>query len=130
VGVMYQDGLGIDKADTVKAIEFYLLSAMQGYVEAEYNLAFMYLKGIGVEPRVEAGIAWLKSAAGKDYQQAQYLLGKIYKKGMYGVKENIEEAVKWYKQAALREHPKAQNKLDQLLRLQLIFNTAKNMDYH
>lgn len=54
----------------------------------------------------------LKEAASQGEAEAQFQLGRLYKKGM-GVDVNEEEAAYWYERAAEQEHPSAQYHLGQ-----------------
>lgn len=48
MGLMYDNGYYVNK-NRSKALEFYKLSANQGYAKAQYNLANAYLSGDGVQ---------------------------------------------------------------------------------
>ena len=66
------------KADPERAREMFSYAASYfGNAEAQYNLAQMYLDGVGMPRDVKYGIRWLGLAARKGQNQAQALLGQM-----------------------------------------------------
>ena len=66
------------KADPERAREMFSYAASYfGNAEAQYNLARMYLDGVGMAPDSKYGIRWLGLAARKGQHQAQALLGQM-----------------------------------------------------
>ena len=64
------------KADPERAREMFSYAASYfGNAEAQYNLARMYLDGVGMPRDVKYGIRWLGLAARKGQHQAQAQLG-------------------------------------------------------
>lgn len=56
----------------------------------------------------EGALSELKYLAGKGYPNAQFYLGRLYRKGCNGINQNDAEAVKWYIKAAEQDHVLAQ----------------------
>lgn len=50
LGVMYAEGYKDIQPDILKAIEWYTLSANQGYVNAQYNLGLLYMGNEHIKP--------------------------------------------------------------------------------
>lgn len=66
------------KADPERAREMFSYAASYfGNAEAQYNLARMYLDGVGAPRDVKYGVRWLGLAAQKGQHQAQALLGQM-----------------------------------------------------
>lgn len=66
------------KADPERAREMFSYAASYfGNAEAQYNLARMYLDGVGMPRDPRYGIRWLGLAARKGQHQAQALLGQM-----------------------------------------------------
>lgn len=66
------------KADPERAREMFSYAASYfGNAEAQYNLARMYLDGVGMPRDVKYGIRWLGLAARKGQHQAQAQLGQM-----------------------------------------------------
>lgn len=66
------------KADPERAREMFSYAASYfGNAEAQYNLARMYLDGVGMQRDSKYGIRWLGLAAQKGQHQAQALLGQM-----------------------------------------------------
>lgn len=66
------------KADPERAREMFSYAASYfGNAEAQYNLARMYLDGVGAPRDVKYGIRWLGLSAQKGQHQAQALLGQM-----------------------------------------------------
>lgn len=76
----YRDGieeLNI-KPDAARAASLYRHAASYfGHVEAQYNLARMYLEGTGVNKNVRLAVNWLTNATRKRHAPSQALLGNL-----------------------------------------------------
>lgn len=72
-----------------------LAVAQKGNAKAQNEVAFMYLKGIGVNQDYQEAIKWFKISANNGNAEAQFNLGLQYDKA-----NNLTEAAKWYKKAA------------------------------
>ncbi len=56
-------------------------SAEQGYAEAQYHLATMYIDGRGVDVDYQQVVYWLNLSADQKYSKAECTLGYMYYKG-------------------------------------------------
>ena len=66
------------KADPERAREMYAYAASYfGNAEAQFNLARMYLDGVGMQRDPKHGVRWLGLAAQKGQHEAQALLGQM-----------------------------------------------------
>ena len=72
---------------------------------AQTNIGEMYLRGEGVERNREVAIYWFRRAAGRDFPEAQYRLGRAY------LNDDNEEAVRWFNSAIEHGHVQAMNSL-------------------
>jgi TPR repeat protein len=71
------------KADPERAREMFSYAASYfGNAEAQYNLARLYLDGIGIPRDSKYGVRWLGLAAQKGQHQAQALLGQMLFNGV------------------------------------------------
>jgi len=80
LGRYYLDGIPNSKvkADTERAREMFSYAASYfGNADAQYDLARLYLKGIGAPRDTKYGVRWLGLAAQKGQHQAQALLGQM-----------------------------------------------------
>ncbi|QUS40143.1 sel1 repeat family protein [Tardiphaga alba] len=80
LGRYYLDGIPNSKikADTERAREMFSYAASYfGNADAQYDLARLYLKGIGMPRDAKYGVRWLGLAAQKGQHQAQALLGQM-----------------------------------------------------
>ena len=131
LGVIHHRGKGVPP-NYVKAAKWYRLAAEQGHVEAQYNVAVLYGRGIrtpgdntGVpedytghpddiihtfEDCQEYAAQWYRLAAEQGHVSAQAALGDMYKLGS-GAPQNYAEAAKWYRLAAEQGHVIAQSEL-------------------
>lgn len=74
--------------DQHKALNLYTQAATQGYVEAQYELAQMYLKGEGLEkPNYDSAILWFSKAESNNHEKARVVLAECYRTG-FGVGVN------------------------------------------
>ncbi|MBQ6614862.1 MAG: sel1 repeat family protein [Thermoguttaceae bacterium] len=85
-------------------------AAESGDAKAQFNLAFRYMMGLGVEQDKEEFVKWLRLAAQQGYVKAQYNYGCCFDQG-YGVEEDKAEAAKWFRLAAEKGYAPAQYNL-------------------
>jgi TPR repeat protein len=71
--------------DKERAFDLFRYAATYfGNAEAQYNLARMYLDGVGVKRDVRQGVNWLDLAVRKNHAPSQALLGHLIFKGVAG----------------------------------------------
>jgi TPR repeat protein len=89
-------GQGRDAIRT--GVRLYTLAAQAGHEDAQADLAYLYMTGLGV-PRSDAGAAhWYLQAAVNGSHLARFALGAMYAVGR-GVDQSDEAAVYWFAQA-------------------------------
>jgi len=94
LGVMYRyDYLGVPNLE--KALRFFNLSAREGYLPAQVNLAVMHLDGEGVAKDPQEALRLFQCAANQGHVEAQYNSGV-----MHWEAENFPEAFKYLSLAA------------------------------
>jgi TPR repeat protein len=69
LGEALSRGIGVER-DAKAAFALFDTAAMQGHVEAQYNLALAYLDGIGVEQDKLMGHAWLRICTSQTFREA------------------------------------------------------------
>lgn len=80
--------------------EILIEAAETGNANAQYNLAQAYLEGkLGLKKSEKKALAWFKSAAKNNHQDAQYTLGSFYYNGNI-VKRDLKIAKFWLDKAA------------------------------
>lgn len=101
------------KKEYAKALVLFKKSSLQMNIQAIFNLARMYDKGLGVKKNlVKAKELYLISAE-KGYAHAQHNVGNMYLLGQ-GTKINTQEALKWLLLAAEQGQRSAQRDLGAL----------------
>ena len=65
---MSSKGLGVND-DNEQAAFWYLKSAEQGYLEAQYSSGWMYFNGLGVKQDYQKATFWFLKAANKEKAQ-------------------------------------------------------------
>lgn len=85
--------------DSVSDLSDQIRAAENGDPAAQFNLAFIYAKGINTGKDEAKAIEWFTKAAMKNHLNAQFNLALMYAKGR-GVDQNFQEAMKWYILAA------------------------------
>ena len=86
-------------------------AAEQGIsAQDEYELAEMYMRGIGTHTSVTDAQYWYEIAGKAGYMDAQYAVGRILDEGVAG-NRSLAEAAKWYKKAAIQKCLPAQFRL-------------------
>ena len=81
--------------------------AEAGDVDAQYDLAFLYDNGYGLQLDYTAARTWYRKAAEQGHVTAQWNLGAIYANGL-GVPEDLDTAIAWYRKAVDQGHVTAQ----------------------
>lgn len=72
------------KQDPSQAFQYYKKAALQNHADAQNNLAYLYMNGVGCQKDAVKGVKWYKKSAGQDYAPAQNCLGWIYIFGYSG----------------------------------------------
>lgn len=88
-------------------------SAEQGNAEAQYNLAMLYDRGLGVENDDSEALKWYREAAEQGYAKAQYNLGMMYYFGK-GVPQDKEAGYQWVILAADQGEKTAKDAMTEL----------------
>ncbi len=121
MGQLYQNGTGVSK-NVEEAIKFYDLAANQQELRATYNLALLYLLGgDGLKPDVSKGISYLRDAAFKGNDYAQYALAMLLQNGYRDQDGNVvlepdlEQALSMYYLSAANGYGLAQYRLAEML---------------
>ena len=93
-----------------EAVYWYTKSAEQGNTQAQVNLGFMYLNGIGVEKDASKAAKLFSAPSEKDDAKAQYFLGQAYLHGD-GIEKNENKSFVLFKKSAEQGHVDAQAQL-------------------
>ena len=97
--------------DQERARMWFEKSASQGVMEAQFALATMLEKGLGVPaPQVPQAIYWYQQAAEAGLARAQYNLGATYAQG-FDLERDDEKAYFWFFLAAVQNNTLARRAL-------------------
>ncbi len=99
--------------DYANAFKHWSVAAEQNSAEAQYQLAQLYEKGLGVEANPERAFNLINDSAKSGQPQAQFALGQYYVEGTQ-VPQNKTLALYWIQSAADQNHLQAKDYLDQL----------------
>lgn len=97
IGLMYLDGLGVEK-DKAKAFTYIEQAAKNNNAVAQFNLGNMYREGQGCAIDMVQAVEWFQKAADNKNSRAAYSLGYMYLKG-YGVSQDYTTAVSWFQKS-------------------------------
>lgn len=100
LGELYAYGKYVPRDDK-KAVQFFLMAAEKGNMEAQYKLGVMYEGGFGVTQDFATAYTWYQQAAQQGHGAAANNIGTMYEKGK-GVNTDPVEAIKWYRNAAAK----------------------------
>jgi TPR repeat protein len=79
--------------------------AKQGHVDAMVACGVVLVEGLGIAPREEEGVEWLRKAVERGSTQACYELGTVFYTGIDGVvEEDPEAAFRLFEKAAEHGH--------------------------
>lgn len=108
---LFEEGCRLhEQGKAGEAFACFLKAASAGHLVAMGNVAFMYVRGLGVEQNPGQAFYWWKQAAGLHDVDALYRVGMCYDIGL-GVEKNEVEAVRWYEMAASKGQVLAQHNL-------------------
>lgn len=85
-------------------------AAKAGDAKAEYDLAYLYLRGAGVKRNEKTAANWYLKSAEQGYAPAQSALGTLYLRGT-GVPKDEAQALVWVRKAADQGEALAQSDL-------------------
>ncbi len=92
----FSDGVeAYKRGDYKTAFREWKLSAEQGDVDAQFNIAGMYQEGQGVPQDYAEAVKWYQKAAEQGTFRAQFSLGFFYANGL-GVPQNSVLAHMWF----------------------------------
>ena len=95
------------KGNIKRTIRWYRKAAEHGHAEAQANMGFYSIQGIGVDCDTIQAVEWYQKAAEQGHAEAQYILGHFYYDGI-GVTQDTIQALEWYQKAAEQEYGYAQ----------------------
>ena len=72
--------------------------AAEGDALAQFNLALMYHRGLGVQQNEAMAVSWYHKSAENGYSKAQEFLAAAYREGWFGLKQDHQKADYWNQQ--------------------------------
>ena len=109
LGIMYDYGHGV-KANSEKALEWYLRSAEQGQPAVQYQVGAKYFRGDGVKQNYSEAARWWEMAANGGQVDAQFNLGLMFFRGL-AIESDDVRAAGLFAQAADQGHGHSQYSL-------------------
>ena len=113
LGIMYRDGLGVEK-DDVQSLTHFIEAAENGHMLGNYAVGLAFLTGKGVDIDAEAAIHYLSEAALLGHAISPVKIGGLYFQGKL-VEKNFISAHFWWSLAQDRNAPGASKNLGVLL---------------
>jgi TPR repeat protein len=102
---MYSFGLGKPRSFEL-AMEYYLIAADLGNLEAMCSLGYMYSIGQGTKNNLEKSFYYYKKSAELGYLHSMRDVGQCYYSGL-GTHIDYKNAVRWFKKASKRNYSHA-----------------------
>jgi len=93
--------------DPTEAVTLLTRAAGAGSPEAQFELAKLYERGIGVAQDFPRALSLYQAAADQDFADAINDLGFLYYQGELGLKADADTALKLFERAADLRHPQA-----------------------
>ncbi len=90
--------LASESGDYVAAVMAWQPLASQGDAAAQFNLALMYHRGLGIAPDEQKAVQWYHKSASNGYVKAQEFLAAAYREGWFGLEKNPQKAKYWSQQ--------------------------------
>jgi TPR repeat protein len=98
------------KKDYAAAYGIWKPLADQGNANAQFNLAILYERGLGVRRDLEEAFTLCRLAAAQGLPQAEVELGRMYARG-WGTAQRFGEALQWFEKAAEQGDPEGQRNM-------------------
>lgn len=114
LGRSYRHGENSVTPDPVRAHDYLRQAAMAGNIEAQNQIANLYVRGEGVDPNPETAFYWFRRAAEQGSGTAQNDVGIFLVNGT-GVERDVQEGLRWLQMAADQDLPVAQYNLARTL---------------
>ncbi|MBK6742099.1 MAG: sel1 repeat family protein [Hydrogenophilales bacterium] len=95
-----------DASDTI-AYKYFLKASKKGHVPDMVWMAWMHETERAPASTSKEALFFLREAANKGSDAAQFSLGRAYELGALGLQKDLDYAIKYYKLAASQYHPKA-----------------------
>lgn len=111
----YQAGARGFPQDPDKAYRWYRAAAKSGELEAQVQVAAMYLTGTGVRRSPTHAFTWFERAAERGHPEAAKALGEMYYQGV-GTERDYDRAYTWFRQSAEAGDPLAQLRVGRMHR--------------
>ena len=95
-GNAYNAGLLASEAGNYDAaVSSWQPLAKQGDGAAQFNLALMYHRGLGVVANEAVAVQWYQKSASNGYPKAQEFLAAAYREGWFGLQKDLQKAAYW-----------------------------------
>lgn len=99
-------GLTGQVVDLAQAHAYLRQAAERGHLQAQVDLAYLYMDGNAQVPKdPAAAFHWFHQAATRGAVPAQCMLGDFYLNGWGGARKDPAEAVRWYRRSAAASDP-------------------------
>ena len=86
--------------DPKTANEWFLKSAEQGFINAQFKIAYSYLQGRGIDRNLDKAFFWMAKCADQNDSQAMFVLAQMYDQGV-GTKKDVAKEIEWLTRLAL-----------------------------
>jgi len=92
----YNDGfVAAESGQYNEAISIWNPLAAQGHAIAQFNLALLYHRGLGVKPDEAKAVSLYHQSAENGYHKAQEFLAVGYREGWFGLPVDLKKANYW-----------------------------------
>jgi hypothetical protein len=97
----FDEGVAAYQAgDLPLAVKEFRAAAEAGNADAQFNMALMYERGIGVSKDEQESVVWYQKSAEQGNSNAQFNLAVMYENGR-GTTVDYYQAHQWYRKAAV-----------------------------
>ena len=87
--------LASESGDYTTAAKQWQPLALQGDALAQFNLALMYHRGLGVSLNESKAVSWYMKSAQNGYSKAQEFMAVAYREGWFGLAQDQKKAEYW-----------------------------------
>jgi len=111
----FEQGLEhMTNGDYAKAFCLWEPLARVGHADAQFNLAWLYANGNGLNVDISQAVYWWQQAANNGHLDAEFAIAMAYTTGE-GIKHDLDKAFGWFLKAALAGHEDSQDVVKRLV---------------
>lgn len=104
-GLNYYNGTSVTRQNKKRAAVYFCMAAEKGHVLGQFNIAYMFYNGEGVERDYTEAFYWFYMVAANGNERGYYFIADFYMQGLGIIRENHAKAAVFYQKSAKMGSP-------------------------